>query len=271
MIKKNIIKYVGVSALVISAPFAVLAVSSGNLDELNSSVENFIKQNGHNRGNSDHQKNHKFDKNTNDLLTNPSYENQFSKLELEIENKVEKANEIIEVLELSADIETQLSEIIEDYSELEVYLESLEIESTQSDLLKEIFIESKIKSLDLEKEFREIIQENLNETELEDLKSELEPIKSQTNHPFGHPNEFNNNGDDTDSENLNKNNKQHGKQGNFLPFELIEQALPETAEQLESGEITLEQAHDQIKEYLDSLTQEQKEELRQTHLETGKN
>ena len=227
---KNTLKGVLIGGLLLSAPFATFAVSNVDFENTNGNRMGQGKGFSHSQGS---------------LIDAPYVdENYIERLDAQIEQKVENAKFLIEQLaETDSSVDVgRLNAIVDEFAELDAELDALDIEDAQADELREIFFETRDEATDLTTEFREIITEAFSDDEIVELRAELQQ-RSGLGNGDGYGNQM-------------------GMRAPLFSTEVITLIDADIAQQLEDDEITLQEAHDLIKEKMDAMSEDELLELR---------
>lgn len=168
-----------------------------------------------------------------DLIDNPDYEKQIERLEETIQRKIDQANKILEEVEIDEETEKELKEIIAEYSELETYLETSDLSSAQVEDLKDLYFQYKEETSTLTTEFRTVLRNTLTDEELAALKEKL--LSSDR---FG--------------------NQASPPKFTAETLKIIDEDL---AQSYANGDLTDAQVAEQVKEIMDSFSDDERKEI----------
>ncbi len=154
---KKLITSILVGALAISAPLSAFASQGFNENQIN-------KQ--------------QFNSDIN--YSQEDIENRINLLSSALDLQIEHANTLIDDLDLDSDVNVdELREIIDEFAQLELTLNELDISEIQKDEFRTIFLEYQDESKELSSQFKDIIQDAFSYDEIQSYREEFKLEKEQ--------------------------------------------------------------------------------------------
>ena len=164
MNKKNLLGTLAIGGLVISAPLAAFAVSDNGTD----SLENINK------------------KNFNSPMDDLSDEQRLEFMKEETQLKIDHTNTIINLLEEEGVDVSGFDSIVEDYAELNEFLNSVEVDDMTKEELREAFFDLRPDREGM-RELRDALRENFDEDKLSEIREEFHSDMEDLREKYGLP------------------------------------------------------------------------------------